>query len=388
MQHAIVSHVAGLLVARQSHYDSVRELLPALSNSVVDWRKPTLITGKAGTGKSVVLKSIVKNSIAEQRHVLVCTPTGFLSSGYREFFDQLTDCDLVKCDTIHSAFCFPVGIEEQPTVNWSVGQYELVIIDELSMVAGVIFRHVLHTFHQLPRKPILVLGGDNAQLQPIMNVGGRVMTVGSIMDDVEFVSSCFSFALREQHRLEDPMFESILNHIRYWYPSKRILETLQEGRLLCSHSNPSDGEILNALVEHEKYTMLTVSRKATCRVNRIVIECILSNLTPLGTVQMDCDLPPMPIYRGMKVMVTQNRDKVDGVVNGQSATIAYFFNRSVFLRFASGKIVSLHLVTMERNGERVTCYPFCPGYSMTICKAQGQTLERCILWLDCNILHP
>ena len=34
------------------------------------------------------------------------------------------------------------------------------------------------------------------------------------------------------------------------------------------------------------------------------------------------------------------------------------------------------------------CYPFVPGYTMTICKRQGQTLDNIIVWFDTATLGP
>ncbi len=33
-----------------------------------------------------------------------------------------------------------------------------------------------------------------------------------------------------------------------------------------------------------------------------------------------------------------------------------------------------------------TCYPFMPGYAITICKSQGQTLDNVVVWFDTNNL--
>ena len=42
---------------------------------------------------------------------------------------------------------------------------------------------------------------------------------------------------------------------------------------------------------------------------------------------------------------------------------------------------SSHMQKARWNNEDYT-YPFVPAYALTICKTQGQTLERAILWMD------
>ena len=43
-------------------------------------------------------------------------------------------------------FKYPVAKEDKPMVNWELGQFDVLIIDELSMVPEKIFRHVARTF--------------------------------------------------------------------------------------------------------------------------------------------------------------------------------------------------------------------------------------------------
>ena len=54
--------------------------------------------------------------------------------------------------------------------------------------------------------------------------------------------------------------------------------------------------------------------------------------------------------------------------------------------------VSASDATIDADGfeERriTTCYPFVPGYAMTICKSQGQTLDNVIIWFDTTVHGP
>ena len=54
-------------------------------------------------------------------------------------------------------------------------------------------------------------------------------------------------------------------------------------------------------------------------------------------VQCDCDIEPMPLYN-MRVMITQNRDKKNGVVNRQMAKILCIQNGTVFLELRNGRL--------------------------------------------------
>ena len=106
-----------------------------------------------------------------------------------------------------------------------------------------------------------------------------------------------------------------------------------------------------------------------------------------GDVSYDNDLPKAPLYRGLKVVITQNRDKENGVVNGQPATVLYRESAcaSIFLLHPKGYICCVYPVTVvEQNDNRRTVYPFTPAYSSTITKIHGQNMKKIILWVDCE----
>ena len=119
-----------------------------------DWTKIVFITGIAGTGKTKCLHSCIHYAIENQFMCLVATPTGYLASSYRAVFDNDIDAD-----TIHSSFSVPIdGSSLQ--LNWALATYDLIIIDELSMVPAHVFNHILSTVQQLPTRPILLVSGD------------------------------------------------------------------------------------------------------------------------------------------------------------------------------------------------------------------------------------
>ena len=95
---------------------------------------------------------------------------------------------------------------------------------------------------------------------------------------------------------------------------------------------PSDDLILQTLSSHPTATVLTVTKKASNRINSLVVERSFAGEAALLIANCDCDLPPIPLYKEMRVVITQNRDKNRGFVNGQQATIVSAENQTVFLR--------------------------------------------------------
>jgi hypothetical protein len=85
------------------------------------------------------------------------------------------------------------------------------------------------------------------------------------------------------------------------------------------------------------------------------------------------------VIPGMRVRLTRNVDKERGFVNGAVAEIEYVLKKDVFVaRTPSGVRILVHPV--QYDGHHFM--PFCYGYSMTIRRSQGSTLELVGLWFD------
>jgi hypothetical protein len=57
-------------------------------------------------------------------------------------------------------------------------------------------------------------------------------------------------------------------------------------------------------------------------------------------------------------------------------------NATVVLKLPGNKLVATYPITLESDNGQKTSYPFRIGYANTMCKAQGQTLPKAILWFD------
>ena len=279
----------------------------------------------------------------------------------------------------------------------STTHFDVIIIDEISMIPAKIFRHILDTLQQLATRPVVLVCGDQYQQQPIHTVAGKITNTDNIYSDRRFSSITTTHNLLVQHT--DQTFTDILAHIRHWRPTRAILNTLHSnGRLLHNTSTITDQNIVTTIEQFPLATFVTVSKRASLRVNEVVLKNFFQSDHSLGAVLMDGDPCARDIFKGMRAIITQNRDKKKGVVNGQPAVVKMRVNNTVVLTLPHGKTVCVHPVTSpvttrdeggaETDTSRITCYPFVPGYALTICKAQGQTLDKCVLWMDSDILGP
>ena len=113
--------------------------------------------------------------IDQELKCLVATPTGYLASSYRGLFYPDIDTN-----TIHSSFYIALN-GSMPEVNWSLAMYDIIIIDEVSMITDTIFNHMMSTIQQLPSRPILLISGDKFQLPPITTTNNRTTSAEAFM---------------------------------------------------------------------------------------------------------------------------------------------------------------------------------------------------------------
>ena len=79
------------------------------------------------------------------------------------------------------------------------------------------------------------------------------------------------------------------------------------------------------------------------------------------------------------MVLTKNLNKPIGFVNGMPATVLGMQNSNVIVRTQPGRVMAIHPWTSE---SRVMHYPMRIGYSSTLHKVQGATLDHVTVWLD------
>jgi len=344
------------------------------------WKRFILINGKPGTGKTHTICKAISATLREEYNVKVAAPTGFLASTYRARFSE----ENFSADTIHGLFRYPADPEETPQIDWQLVNADLLVIDEISMVPINIFQHIMNTVQQLYIRPVVLLCGDSQQQQPIETVDGKTQSAKSVLEHKPFYSICNRVNFVTQHRCEDPTYAQILDTLRYYKPNQPLLDRLEQDRIIFDKTEIGDKDIRKLLVDQPEAHVLTVSWKSTNRVNKIALT-LFDTEAYFGEITYDSDLGKASLYRGLKVVITQNRDKQNGVVNGQPATVMYREGASVFLLHPKEYICYVYPVTLtDHEGNRRIVYPFTPAYSSTISKIQGQNMKKIILWLDCE----
>ena len=191
------------------------------------------LTGKAGTGKTTFLKSVMEGS---RKRPIVVAPTGVaaINAGgvtIHSFF-QLPFSPFVPGAKMESKFDFS---REKRKIIASI---DLLIIDEISMVRADLLDAidaVLRRFrdHNLPFGGVqLLMIGDLAQLTPVVTPEDERMLkpyydtpyfFGSkALQQIDYVT----IQLEHVYRQQDESFISLLNEVREGHPSDAALASL------------------------------------------------------------------------------------------------------------------------------------------------------------------
>ena len=229
--------LTGSMVSKE---DSSNQELQSAWEFVEHTGRSIFLTGKAGTGKTTFLRTVVEQS---KKRMIVVAPTGVaaINAGgvtIHSFF-QLPFTPFVPNAQVKSKFDF--GKEKRRII----ASLDLLIIDEISMVRSDLLDaidSVLRRFRDR-YKPFggvqLLMIGDLQQLTPVVTPDEEVL-LSQYYDTPYFFGSkqlqqidYVTIQLEKVYRQQDERFLSVLNHIRDGHPSADDIN------LLNSRCNPN-----------------------------------------------------------------------------------------------------------------------------------------------------
>ena len=208
------------------------------------------LTGKAGTGKTTFLKTVVERS--SKRNVVVA-PTGVaaINAGgmtIHSFF-QLPFSPFVPGAKIESKFDF--GKEKRKIIS----SLDLLIIDEISMVRSDLLDAIDSVLRRYRDryKPFggvqLLMIGDLQQLTPVVTPEDERMLKPYYDTPYFFGSKALAqidyvtIQLEKVYRQQDDTFLSLLNHIRVGQPTTEDLQLLNSRYQPTFIPRPEEGYI-------------------------------------------------------------------------------------------------------------------------------------------------
>lgn len=206
--------------------------------------QPLYITGKAGTGKTTLLRHIVNTM---PKRFVIAAPTGVAAVNAGGV-------------TLHSLFTIPFGIQD-PTQNIKSGfkqnrkdllcSIDALIIDEISMVKADTIDYIDQKLriYRSSDEPFggvqLIMFGDLYQLPPVVTKNEKDIMLQFYRGPYFFYARAFKnlgfqvIELNHVFRQSDEHFVRILNNIRSYRVTEEDIEELEQvrNRPICENYN-------------------------------------------------------------------------------------------------------------------------------------------------------
>ena len=357
------------------------------------------LTGKAGTGKTTFLKTIVENS---RKRPIVVAPTGVaaINAGgvtIHSFF-QLPFTPYVPGSKLESKFDF--GREKRKII----ASIDLLIIDEISMVRADLLDAidtVLRRFrdHYQPFGGVqLLMIGDLAQLTPVVTPEDEQILkpyydtpyfFGSkALQQIDYVT----IQLDHVYRQQDMSFIDILNQIRDGHPTPEALS------ILNSHCKPTF-----IPKPEEPYIRLTTHNQLANYYNDTELKK-LSGRSYLFHAEISGTFPDfsyptaetLELKQGAQVMFVKNDPSAEHLYyNGRIGRVTYVDAYKILV-LCEGDNEAIEVEPLEWENTRYTLneetreietevqgvfkqYPLRLAWAITIHKSQGLTFDRAII---------
>jgi hypothetical protein len=358
------------------------------------------LTGKAGTGKSTLIRQFMSTT---DRKVVVVAPTGIAALNVDGY-------------TVHRLFSFRAtttlddvrfGDYRPMRFAKTLAALDTLIIDEASMVRADLFDMLAAALERFGPKPgeafggvQVVLVGDLYQLPPVVTEVETEYFTTRYNTPYFFSADSFqrdqfpTIALTTVFRqIGDDRMTSILNDVR---------EGVLVGHALAQLNNRTDPDFVPP--ENEFWLTLATTNKIVSARNRQHLDR-LTGIETINRARQSGDLtlfePPadedLRFKVGAQVMMLNN-DPADRWVNGTIGRITEISSDdrpSVTVEFTDGSVEDVIPYTWEATRPVIdggslrhevvgsfTQLPFKLAWAITINKSQGQTLERLVVDLS------
>ena len=348
-------------------------------------QRPAAVLGPAGSGKSTAIQAVILAAARAGARVGVACPTGLLAARYK------VDNPSLDVDTLHGMF----ALHKEETVTLEMmSVYDLVVVDEIGQVPLWIFERLLRLWDAADRRPTLILVGDFCQLR---GPDGTHAMQSPRWSEVQ------AMHLRSMRRCKCARLRWKLELLRSATPSKRQLCRMLRGhRAHPSSGAPTQEAIRAVLAKRPRTQFVTISRRGSHLLNNLATHVLFRGREPLGVLAADPENNPknfrglhtvdaepvrLVVFEGMRVTITKNEDKQHGFVNGMGGTARRLRPSGLEVLLDNGKVTLVHPTTQEYEladgtSRTITAYPLRPGYSTTLHKIQGATLDHITIWLD------
>jgi len=400
-------------------------------------RKNIFVTGSAGSGKSFVLRAIVKALRNRGRRVAVVSSTGRsaveldLGATTLHHFLALGDTGTKSVATYVKRLLSWEALKEHTLVIRSL---DTLIIDEVSMLSGQFLEKASAILSAVRRSTVawgglqIVFSGDFAQLRPVYNRyqnGDDVPTL-AFKANVAWGTTTEMRQLTKQHRQsQDTEYAELLNRARFGRLTPTDIAALQQRRTTVAEADarwPDALRLYSTNARADDYNQRKME-KLDPESERVFIASIVAgpSQTTRTTVaarprtsatrkQQLMDeaagngrkwmrenmraLPTLKLRLGARVLLLCNLDVANGLANGSMGTIVGFdgmFPRVQFDRDpAIQRVITPHMWIFDSHPKWQGTYsqvPLMLGFAATIHRSQGLTIDRVVADISAATIH-
>jgi ATP-dependent DNA helicase PIF1 len=361
------------------------------------------ITGRAGTGKSYLLRHFTETT---EKKVAVCAPTGVAALN-------------VEGQTIHSLFFLPIGLIANQDLTITAPRrkmlqaIETLVIDEISMVNADVMDgidRVLREARHRRREPFggvqVIMFGDPYQLAPVpprtaeerQYFADNYASTWFFDAKVWRESGLVSCELSEIHRQRDDDFKRMLNAVRHGRVDEEIGTALNR-----AGSRPApDSDIMTLCTTNEKVNKINADRLAMLGGRALTAEADINGDFKVNSFPAEENLT---LKVGARVMFLRN-DSEQRWVNGTMGTVSHLGEKIKVIvedRFGDEHEYEVEPATWEQyqytydNESKeltrnvvaeFTQFPLRLAWAVTIHKSQGQTYDRALIDLGNRAFAP
>lgn len=358
------------------------------------------VTGRAGTGKSTLLRHLVEHT---DRQLAVCAPTGVAALH-------------VGGQTIHSLFGLPIGViadhplRQTEELRRLLRTLEVLVIDEVSMVDADLLDAIDRSLRQARGRGAepfggvqVVLFGDPFQLAPVPGgpderayFADRYRSPWFFDARVWDQTDLAIHELAQIHRQRDPVFAHALTAVRHGTVTQEIADLINE---TGARPVPADAEAVVLATRNATVAAINARELAKLAGEVKVAEAEITG--EFGSRAFPAD-EILELKVGARVMFLRNDTSGDARwVNGTVGTVTKIAD-TVFVE-VDGEVHEVRPVTWEKFkyqyspatkalGKEVVAefrqFPLRPAWAVTIHKSQGQTYDRALIDLGAGAFAP
>ena len=361
------------------------------------------LTGKAGTGKSTFLRYISQTT--KKKHVILA-PTGIAAinvggSTLHSFF-KLPFYPLLPNDNRYSVRNLRKTLKYNSEKIKLIKEVELIIIDEISMVRADIIDFIdkiLRVYAQNMRVPFggkqLLLVGDMYQLEPVLKEDERALLQPFYPSKFFFDAHVFRemqlvcIELQKVYRQSDPLFISLLDHIRTSNATQADLSILNQR---VGSNNDEAGDALAITLSTHRDTVDYINQQHLQQLpgQSTVFYGIIEGEFPENNLPTPMKLE---IKTGAQVLFVKN-DREKRWVNGTLGTVIGIGDESdglIYVRTEQGEDVDVEQeiwsnvrYTYNEKEQKIEeeeignfrQFPIRLAWAITIHKSQGLTFNQ------------